>query len=190
MTRNGFIADMADSITRSALITGGVTISLVAPGSSVAILPLFEKALKRQEKRTHLRKTLKYMKHRRYITVRDNPDGSLHIQITESGRQRYLNRQFERLSIPQPGKWDQKWRLVIFDIPESKKAARNALNSKLKQLGFYQLQRSVWAHPFPCRDEIDLIKEVYAIAPFLTYLETSAIDTHNKLVNHFRPQLP
>ena len=62
--------------------------------------------------------------------------------------------------------WDKKWRLVIFDIPEKKKPAREALREKLKDLGFAKLQDSVWVTPFPCENEIKLIKLVFNLSDF------------------------
>lgn len=42
-------------------------------------------------------------------------------------------------------KWDGKWRLVIFDIPETKRGLRNTLRQKLKEWGFKYWQKSLWA---------------------------------------------
>lgn len=42
-------------------------------------------------------------------------------------------------------KWDGKWRLVIFDIPENKRRLRNTLRQKLKEWGFQYWQKSLWA---------------------------------------------
>ena len=50
---------------------------------------------------------------------------------------------------------------VIFDIPEKKKPAREALREKLKDLGMKKLQHSIWITPFPCEKEINLIKTVF-----------------------------
>ncbi len=41
--------------------------------------------------------------------------------------------------------WDGKWRIVIFDIPENKRAVRNILRGRLKLWGFKRWQQSVWA---------------------------------------------
>ncbi len=44
-------------------------------------------------------------------------------------------------------KWDNKWRLVLFDIPEEKRDIRDQLRKSLKEIGFKNLQRSVWINP-------------------------------------------
>ena len=36
-----------------------------------------------------------------------------------------------------PPKWDGFWRIVIFDVPEKFKKARNALSKKIKDLGLF-----------------------------------------------------
>ena len=46
------------------------------------------------------------------------------------------------------------------------RGAREALREKLKELGFVELQKSVFAYPFECEDEINFIVEVFQIRPF------------------------
>jgi DNA-binding transcriptional regulator PaaX len=48
----------------------------------------------------------------------------------------------------EPPKWDRKWYLVIFDIPEKLRVKRNILREYLRKLGFGQLQQSVWISPY------------------------------------------
>jgi len=45
--------------------------------------------------------------------------------------------------------WDRKWRLVIFDIPETRRKARLRLRRFLREQGFGYLQQSVWISPDP-----------------------------------------
>jgi len=56
---------------------------------------------------------------------------------------------------PRPDHWDWKWRILIFDIPEEKKWARELLRNKLKEWHFAPLQRSVYISPFDCGDEFE-----------------------------------
>ena len=57
-------------------------------------------------------------------------------------------------------KWDKKWRLVIFDLPEKESGKRNALRKKLTNLGFGQWQRSVYVSPYDfIADLIDFLKK-------------------------------
>ena len=65
--------------------------------------------------------------------------------------------------------WDGKWRTVIFDIPEKLKSARNALRDKLKEVGFHELQKSVFVFPYECKDEIDFIIEFFNLRQYVRY---------------------
>jgi DNA-binding transcriptional regulator PaaX len=44
--------------------------------------------------------------------------------------------------------WDGKWRIVLFDVPETKRPIRDYLRGVLKRLGFKEFQRSMWAWPY------------------------------------------
>lgn len=41
-------------------------------------------------------------------------------------------------------KWDGKWRVVVFDIPEKHRKLRNVLRGKLREWEFKSWQKSVW----------------------------------------------
>jgi phenylacetic acid degradation operon negative regulatory protein len=45
--------------------------------------------------------------------------------------------------------WDGQWRMVVFDLPETKSATRTRLRRFLKDHGFGYLQNSVWITPDP-----------------------------------------
>ncbi len=55
-------------------------------------------------------------------------------------------------------KWDGKYRIVIFDIPEKQRKDRNWLRGELYFLKYKQLQKSVFISKFPLTPEI--IKEI------------------------------
>lgn len=59
-----------------------------------------------------------------------------------------LNKTLGGLSEKENQPWDRRWRLVIFDIPESKRKLRDQFRNFLRQLGFGQLKSSVWLSPW------------------------------------------
>lgn len=87
----------------------------------------------------------------------------IYISLTERGRKEAGWLQIDALKIKKPKKWDRRWKIVIFDISQLKKFYREAFRGKLKELGFYPLQKSVWIHPFDCRDEIELLREFFGL---------------------------
>ena len=88
----------------------------------------------------------------------------IYISLTERGKARAGWLQIDELKIKRPKKWDGKWRIVIFDISQLKKIYREAFRGKLKELGFYPLQKSVWVHPFDCQAEIELLREFFGFS--------------------------
>jgi len=87
----------------------------------------------------------------------------IYICLTEKGKKKAGWLQIDSLEIKKPKRWDKKWRIVIFDIAQLKKLYRDAFRGKLKELGFYPLQKSVWIHPYDCRDEIGLLREFFGL---------------------------
>ena len=51
-------------------------------------------------------------------------------------------------------KWNGKWQVVVFDIPQELHRERNRFRSKLKTFGFFMIQKSVYVFPFPCEEEL------------------------------------
>ena len=98
-------------------VAGVLTIAAVAP-NSVQMLKMFGLKDKRYKTRS-VYSSLKRMQSRRLIEITEN-DGQTTIRITENGRKRLLNYNFETMTVPAPKKWDGKWRIVGFDIPEKR----------------------------------------------------------------------
>lgn len=88
---------------------------------------------------------------------RDGHD--LHIALTKKGKKRAGKYQINDLQLKRPKQWDKKWRVVIFDIPSTSNIIRNVFRAKLKEFGFYPLQKSIWAYPFPCEEEIAFLRD-------------------------------
>lgn len=117
-----------------------------------------------------LSQALYYLKKRKIIKIVEMSNGETRIELTERGRKRKIQYDIENLKMSGTVPWDGKWRMLMFDIPEQKKAAREALREKLKDLGFIQFQRSVWIYPYSCQDEIDFITEYFSIAQYVNLI--------------------
>ena len=85
------------------------------------------------------------------------------LELTGRGKKLLSRYALDDLCIPQQKRWDRKWRFVIFDIPEKHHLYRDALRDKLKRLGFFRIQHSVWTHPYPCQKEVDLLSEALGL---------------------------
>ena len=134
--------------------------------------------------RTLVSQALFRMKKQRLVEIGEEGEKTI-IKITEDGKKRVLKYKLKELSIKKPKRWDGNFRLVIFDIPDKKRLARDVLRMKLKELGFYQFQESVFVYPYECKDEIDFIKELYEISPFVKYIVAENIDDSENLLKYF-----
>ncbi len=177
-----------DGILKFIAAGGMLTTATIAPNAVQIFDKPLMKLLKQLDERQRHRELLRithYMKQRGLISY--NPRDYEHgIKLTKNGKNKLRQRDFSTMAIPRPHKWDKKWRLVFFDIPESYKHKRNSLNLKLKQLGFRQLQISIWVYPFPCRSEIEAVSETLDIRKFVTYVEINKIDNEKLLKDRFK----
>ncbi len=69
----------------------------------------------------------------------------VYLRLTGEGKEKII-RDFPLLSF-QKQKWDEKWRIVLFDIAELNRRKRDMLRSKLRELGFGMFQESVYISP-------------------------------------------
>jgi len=91
-------------------------------------------------------------------------NNQIYISLTEKGKKKAGWMQIDALKIEKPKKWDGKWRILLFDIMETKKFHREALRGKLIELGFRLLQKSAWIIPYECKDEIGLLKSFFGLS--------------------------
>jgi DNA-binding transcriptional regulator PaaX len=169
------------------LLASGVGVSVViAPNSAQVLAPLIKK-LDKARQGIAFREVAYYMGRKQLIEYRECGDGSYELRLTNKGRRRAEQVDFDELTISKPRTWDGMWHLVLFDIPEYQRKARNALTDKLKRLGFYQLQKSAWIHPYPCEPVVSQVREAFAINPkSVVCSEIRAIDRQALLKRHFK----
>ena len=82
-------------------------------------------------------------------------------------------------------KWDQKWRVVIFDIPQEMHNQRNWLRKKLRNLGFYMVQKSVFAFPYPCEEELADICSYLSVGDCVDILIADSVGFKEREIKKF-----
>jgi len=110
------------------------------------------------------------------IDMKENKDGVIEMTLTDKGKKMVLLFNFEQMKIPKATRWDEKWRIITFDIPERLKNARNALREKLQDLGFAKYQKSVFIYPYECKNEVDFVIEFFNLRPYVRYIEAENCD--------------
>lgn len=130
--------------------------------------------------RTDLGRIIKRLEKQEMISIREK-DGKISIEITEKGKRRLLEYDFENIMLKAKRR-DGKWRIIIFDIPEGKKRNRDAFRRKLEQLDCVRLQDSVFVSAFPCKDEIDFLSNYLQVSDFVTLLTVGKIERGEELI--------
>lgn len=125
-------------------------------------------------KKRRVRAVIKRLEQQKLISWNEI-NGKLRLVLTDKGNKKVLQYRLQDMKIKKTPKWDGLFRVVIFDIPEKKKVAREMLRRKLKELEFQQLQKSVFVTPYECRDEIDFLKNAYEIVPYVSYILATKI---------------
>lgn len=146
------------------------------------------KALRKEWKkinREKLKKAISDLYKSRLIEAKENPDGSFTYVLTQKGKLKTLTYYFQDMKI-QKNNWDGKYRVVVFDIPEKLRRARDAFRWKLKELGFYELQKSVFVFPYQCKDKIDFIIEFFNLRKYVRYGILETIDNNLHLQKIFK----
>lgn len=189
MSKNDTTSAIIDGILRFTLTSGTIAAGLVIPNLLIGLekpLEAFWKQLDKRERERELRRVVSYMKSNQLL----KGDYEHGLKITDKGHERLNQLDFDNLKIKPVMKWDGLWRLVIYDIPEKQRVGRKTLKKKLNELGFYQLQRSAWLHPFPCRKIIEAVTSRYKIDQYVSYIKTSHIDNQQLLIQKFRKKYP
>ena len=107
------------------------------------------------------------------------------VQITEKGRRfLFANGQYTHL-INRKKRWDKKWRVLIFDIPEKKRNLRNQIRKSLVSVGFMRLQDSVWIYPYDCEEYITLLKAEFKIGKDVLYMIVEELEYDKPIRLHF-----
>lgn len=111
-------------------------------------------------------------------------NGKRYARITAKGRQR-LAIETAELSLKKKRRWDRRWRIIIFDIPERRRKTRVRLRQFMSRCGLVRLQDSVWAYPYDCEDLIALVKTEFRLGLDVLYMVVEQLEYDKHLREHF-----
>lgn len=174
--------DIQNAVLAAVAVTGFVAFAAVA-GNALQLLrylPNEQYNLKFRAKNAAGRLVMKgYAKW-------EEMDGKKYLRITDAGRKAIAFEQAKVALKNQKRKWDGRWRMVIFDIPERRNAIRFRLCRIMGEIGFIRLQDSVWVYPYDCEDFIALLKTELKIGKDVLYAIADTIEHDRAIRKHFR----
>lgn len=121
--------------------------------------------------RNGLLRQLQRLEKRRWLHGQAGPAGDRVHRLTEAGRLQALGGHDPETRWRR--RWDGRWRLVLFDVPEARRTMRNKLRLYLQDRGFGYLQNSVWITPDPVAEQRTLLADGPVDVESLILLEAS-----------------
>ncbi|MDP3763937.1 MAG: CRISPR-associated endonuclease Cas2 [bacterium] len=165
-------------ILNSVKIAGVLSIGLVAPQVIGAMGKLGLIPNKRQEE--IVRSSASKLVKKGLLIYKDG-----RYELAQEGEKKLRQWELQEYKFNRPEKWDKKWRVIIFDIPEKKKKVRNQIRNLFILAGLSRLQDSVWVYPYDCEDIVGLLKTNLGVGGDLLYMIVDEIENDKHLREEF-----
>ncbi|MEK7127175.1 MAG: CRISPR-associated endonuclease Cas2 [Patescibacteria group bacterium] len=133
---------------------------------------------------TYLRRTLAKLEKEKAIDI-FNKNGNQVVVLTDKGCKKVLEGSVEEMVINKPPVWDHKWRIVLYDIFDKKKNIRDHFRKCLTSAGFFEIQKSVYIHAYPCEKEIEYLKTYLGLAGEVKVIIAEKIEDDDKFRSYF-----
>ena len=167
-------------------IAGCVALGLsVSPRQYFRTLKAIKKEWKKMD-RYNFERSMKRLSDEKLLEEKILSDGSIKLILTERGKEeaKRLSLLGNSINFEKP-KWDRKWRIVAFDIPEKSKNFRNILREHLYDLDFLKLQHSVFVSPYPFEEQILELVRIYSAQRYVRVITAQKIDNESYVKRHF-----
>ena len=171
------------AILASLAVTGVVLVAAMAPNvpAALAKLPSMKRARLRYQYRTVLGRLAALG-----LVTFEKRNGKSYARITDEGRKKLA---FElekgKLDLSKKRRWNGRWRIVVFDVPEKRRKTRDKLRILMQELGFVRLQDSVWVFPYDCEEFVALLKAELKLGGAVLYMVVEEIENDKRLREHF-----
>ncbi len=155
----------------------------IAPGAAQFLKPLVERLEKKNLKK-RMDQAIVRLKKNGLIVLERTKDGA-RLRLTQKGL-KATESMLMYEAPPKPKRWDRKWRIVIFDIWEKRRTARDNLRRVLQRIGFKKIQDSVWVYPYDCEELFVLLRAELKLGRGMLYIVAEEIEGDTHLRQHFK----
>ena len=185
MAEKRVVSEMRRTKVNSLLIgtvalAGIIAVAALAPG----LVNAFGKSRYLRQRLYQTRKRVSALIADGYLVLEEH-EGKKYVRLTKKGERFAALMHEGSLAPKRPKRWDGKWRILIFDIPERRRGIREKIRSTLVVLGFIRLQDSVWVYPYDCEDFILVLKAEFKIGKDVLYIIADNIENDKHLRRHF-----
>lgn len=166
------------------MAAGGLGVAILAPN----LLRLLKDAdpgwAAKRDPQRRIRESVYRLKRKGLVEFRIE-QGKKRLRLTAKGERMIHSVWSGHFHLQTPRRWDGKWRLIIFDIPEKRRGTRDKIRALVSRLGFFRLQDSVWVYPYDCEELVALLKTDLKIGRAVLYVIADAIEFDTPLRTHF-----
>ena len=134
-----------------------------------------------RENRRYVGRKLKELKKRGLLEKQ-----GVRYAVSDKGKRLLSREQVWGLRIPTPRRWDERWHLIMFDIPQSESGTRKELNRILLGMGLVQYQQSVLVYPYPIKETLVEVCRFYKITRYVSFVAATELDGTDELKRHFK----
>ena len=175
-----------EKIVLKTIATAGLMgVALLAPHAMKLLKKTDPDWLLKRDPRRRVRESVYRLKHKGLVEFQVE-GGKKRLRLTSAGERAMNSIWNNNIRLKAPRKWDGKWRMVIFDIPEKKRGVRDRIRNLVSRLGFMRLQDSVWVYPYDCEELVALLKTDLKIGRAVLYVIADAIEFDKPIRMHFK----
>lgn len=169
------------------LISGGNPLRPIIPMAVKEIINTLKKIKQLKVEEIKIKKSLKNLEQKEIIDLEEK-DGKVFVRLKDKNNLTVIKYSIRTLlNLKKKNKkWNKKWFLVFFDVPEIQKNKRNYLRRLLIYIGFYRYQKSIYIFPYECENEIKLIKKIVEGTKYIKYIIAEKIEDENQVKTFFK----
>lgn len=160
----------------------------ISPSMLIDYLQDLLKSIKTyQDKKEKIFRVLKTLEKKEILDLQEK-DGKITVYLKDVNHPKIIEYSIKKLLNfkKKEKKWNGKWFLVFFDVPETQRNKRDYLRKFLVKLGFYQYQKSVYLFPYECEREVKLIKQIVEGAKYMKYIIAEKIEDETNAKEYFK----
>ncbi len=124
-------------------------------------------------------RSLKNLVNGGFVELHDSTHQSF-VRLTKEGKKKIHSLTLESETMLVNTTWDGFWRIILLDLPESRKSERESLRYLLKKAGFVCLKNSAWISPYPYEHLFMNIKKDLGLTTEMMIIVTQMIDEETK----------
>lgn len=175
-----------NAVLASVYLTAGLGLILMAPNAA-RLLKYVEKYIGPKPRLNRRMSQAINRLRERGLVERIQIDKGIALRLTKKGAElaTSLEEEEKLFEIRKPKKWDYKWRIVIFDIWERRRAVRDRLRTLLQRNGFVKIQNSVWVYPYDCEELFVFLRTNLRLGKGIIYIVAEEIENDASLRKHF-----